>query len=160
MLIVIFLISIILIGLGFYFAYKNRWNGGSWEYENGGTISCFIFGFIGALSSIICIIFTIDNLINLKVVNNKINILEENNAYIEEKIYAILETYCEHENKTLVDISPDNPEMILLLYPELKAVTLFESYIETIKSNNQQIKDLKLEKANNSIYQWWLYFGG
>ena len=50
--------------------------------------------------------------------------------------------------------------VFLLIYPELKADQLFESYILTLKSNNTEIRNLKIKKVNESIYKWWLYFGG
>lgn len=154
MLIIFLILCLGLIVLGFLFAHKHR------DYENGGTIGCWIPGFMGLFATIIVSVVMIANLVNCRVINQKIEVLTENNVQIEEKLYATLQAYCEHENKTLVDISPDNPEIILLIYPELKADQLFESYILTLKSNNADIRDLKIKKVNESIYKWWLYFGG
>jgi hypothetical protein len=158
MIIIFTLISIILIFLGFYAAYKQRYDR-SWDYENGVTIPCFLFGFIGIVICTVAAIFLIANLVRCKTIEQKIEVLTENNTQLEEKIYTTLQTYCEYEGKTLVDISPDNPEVILLIYPELKANVLFESYILTLKSNNETIKNLKVQKIDESIYKWWLYFG-
>lgn len=160
MLIVFILISLILIALGFIIAYKNRNSYDEWHYENGGAIAFWVTGFITLAIEVIVYIVLIVNLVNCKVINQKIEVLNENNSQIEEKLYATLQTYCEHENKTFVEISPENPEVILLIYPELKADQLFESYILTLKSNNAAIRDLKIKKVNESIYKWWMYFGG
>ena len=160
MLIVFLVLSLGLIALGFYFAYSHKDRFDRWNYENGGTIGCWVPGFICLTITAIVGIILIANLVNCKVINQKIEVLSENNNQIEEKLYITLQAYCEHENKTLVDISPDNPEVILLIYPELKADQLFESYILTLKSNNATIRDLKIKKVNESIYKWWLYFGG
>ena len=160
MLLIFIGIAIILIVLGFYFAYKERYSNGRWDFEFGGTIACLIPGFLILIVSIVVYIVLTVLLINLKIVDKKLTVLQENNAQIEEKLYVTLEAYCKHENKTFVEISPENPEVILLIYPELKADSLFESYIDTLKSNNQEIRSLQLEKINKSIYKWWLYFGG
>ena len=160
MLIIFLILCLGLIALGFYFAYSHQGcYSDKWEYENGGTIGCWVPGFICLAVTLIVGIVLIANLVNCKVIDQKIEVLTENNNQIEEKLYVTLQAYCEHENKTLVDISPDNPEIILLLYPELKADQLFESYILTLKDNNATIKELKIKKINESIYKWWLYFG-
>lgn len=160
MLIIFLILSLGLIALGFYSASKHKDYYKKWDYENGGTIGCWIPGIIGLIATIAVAIVLIINLVNCKVIEQKIEVLTENNNQIEEKLYITLQAYCEHENKTLVDISPDNPEVILLIYPELKADQLFESYILTLKSNNTEIRNLKIKKVNESIYKWWLYFGG
>ena len=158
MIIIFTLISITLIFLGFYAAYKQRYSG-NWDYENGITIPCFIFGFMGIVICTVAAVFLIVSLVRCKTIEQKIEVLTENNTQIEEKIFATLQTYCEYEGKTLVDISPDNPEIILLIYPELKANILFESYILTLKSNNEIIRNLKVQKIDEFTYRWWLYFG-
>ena len=160
MLIIFLILSLGLIALGFFSAYKYKTHYGRWDYDNGGTIGCWIPGIIGLVVTIAVVIGLIINLVNCKVIEQKIEILTENNNQIEEKLYITLQAYCEHENKTLIDISPDNPEVILLIYPELKADKLFESYILILKSNNTEIRNLKIKKVNESIYKWWLYFGG
>ena len=159
MLIVFILISLILIALGYIVAYKKRDSYNRWNYDNDGTAFFWIVGFITLAIEIIAYIVLIINIVNCKVINQKIEVLTENNNQIEEKLYITLQAYCEHENKTFVEISPANPEVILLIYPELKADQLFESYILTLKSNNAAIRDLKIKKVNESIYKWWMYFG-
>lgn len=160
MLIIFLILSLGLIALGFFSAYKHKTHYNRWDYDNGGTIGCWIPGIIGLVAIIVVVIVLIINLVNCKVIEQKIEVLTENNNQIEEKLYITLQAYCEHENKTLIEISPDNPEVILLVYPELKADQLFESYILTLKSNNTEIRNLKIKKINESIYKWWLYFGG
>ena len=160
MLIIFLILSLGLIVLGFFSAYKHKTHYGRWDYDNGGTIGCWIPGIICLVATIVAVIVLIISLVNCKVIEQKIEVLTENNNQIEEKLYITLQAYCEHENKTFVDISPNNPEVILLVYPELKADQLFESYILTLKSNNTEIKNLKIKKINESIYKWWLYFGG
>lgn len=49
-------------------------------------------------------IVLIVNLVNCRVIKQKIEVLTENNNQIEEKLYITLQAYCEHENKTLIEI--------------------------------------------------------
>lgn len=164
MILCILAFSLILIGLGILVAYLGRYycsydRKTEWDW-NVGSILLIVIGSFATLISFIVIFCLIGTLVSLKPINNKITYLEQNNAIIEEKLYVALENYCEHENKTLVEISPDNPEVIFLIYPELKANELFESYINTLVENNNEIKQLNLKKINEPIYKWWLYFGG
>lgn len=154
MLIIFLILSLGLIALGFFSAHKHKDHYSRWDYENGGTIGCWIPGISCLVATTIVSVVLIANLVNCRVIDQKIEVLTENNTQIEEKLYVTLQAYCEHENKTLVDISPDNPEIILLVYPELKADQLFESYILTLKENNATIRDLKIKKVNESIYKW------
>lgn len=163
MILILLVISLLLIGLGILVAYCGRSYNSyhrktEWNYD-GGALPLTIIGAFGAIGSVISTIILIGSLISLKPINNKIEILEQRNAVIEEKLYVALESYCKHENETLVEISPENPEVILLIYPELKADELFSSYINTLIENNNTIKELELKKTNEPVYKWWLYFG-
>ena len=164
MILCILAFSLILIGLGILVAYLGRcycsYNRKTeWDWD-GAAIPLLVIGSFATLISFIATFCLIGTLVSLRPIDNKITYLEQNNAVIEEKLYVALENYCEHENKTLVEISPDNPEVIFLIYPELKANELFESYINTLVENNNEIKQLNLKKINEPVYKWWLYFGG
>ena len=162
MLIAILIFSIILICIGFYSAYKHRYKRFEeieWNYGNGVTIIGLVFGFTFLVLSLFAMPIVTVYLIDCKNLDIKIEFLEENNVELENKIYETVEQYCIYENKVMQDISADKPELILLLYPELKANELFNSYIATLRENNAEIKELTLNKLNEKVYQWWLYFG-
>ena len=163
MLVVFTVLSLLLIALGILIAYLGRyWCSYNKKYKwnwDGGSFPLILTGSFCLVGAIIGIIILIGNLVALKPIDNKISYLEQNNAAIEERLYIALETYCEHENKTLVEISPDNPEVIFILYPELKTNDLFEFYIDTLVANNNELKQLNITKLNEPIYKWWLYFG-
>lgn len=150
MILVIIAISIILIIIGDFIGKKDH------DYEG----RCLAFLVPGAiilvLSVIVCIVLVMFT-VECNVIGKKIEILEENNAQIEEELYDALKAYCEYENETFENLS--NPESIFFLYPELKADTLFQTYMETLQSNKKEITDLQLEKAYESTYRWMLYFG-
>ena len=45
-----------------------------------------------------------------------------------------------------------------MLFPELTSNTLVQKQIEIYVNNNQQIKELKVNKLNHDLYGWWLFF--
>lgn len=150
MILAIIAISIISIIIGDYLGKKDR------DYD--GRCLAFLIPGIGVLIlstviGLVLVMFTME----LKVIDQKIEILEENNSQIEEELYDALEAYCEYENKTFENFS--DPEAIFLVFPELKADALFQTYMTTLQSNKKEITKLQLEKAYEPVYRWWLYFG-
>lgn len=110
MILVIIAISIILIIVGIYLGNKDC------DYE--GRCLAFLVPGIGVLilSIVVCtilLVFTVE----CKVIDKKIEILEENNTQIEEKLYNAIEAYCEYENKTFENLT--DPEAAFLIFPEL-----------------------------------------
>ena len=150
MILVIIAVSIILIIIGDFIGKRDG------DYE-GRCLAFLVPGIsVLVLSIIVCMVLVIFT-VECSVMDKKIEILEENNAQIEEELYDALEAYCEYENETFENLS--NPETIFFLYPELKADTLFQTYMETLQSNKKEITDLQLEKVYESTYKWMLYFG-
>ena len=150
MILVILAISIILIIIGVYLGNKDG------DYE--GRALAFLVPGIGVLViSIIVGLVLIMFITDCKVIDKKIEILEQNNAEIEKKLYVAIEAYCEYENKTFENLS--DPEAVFLLFPELKADSLFQTYMETLQENKKEITKLQLEKVNETVHKWWLYFG-
>lgn len=160
MLIVILLFGLFLIWLSYFIYSKKESEGYYSSYDECFEVVLCVFAGIVSFAALIGIIAMGISLINCRTINQKIDYLYENNEQVEEKLYYSLQQYCEYENKTFTEISPDNPEVLFMIYPELKSDTLFVSYMDTIVDNNAQIKELKLEQINAATYKWWLYFGG
>lgn len=117
---------------------------------------------IGAVSLIISIIATIYFGVNVKsndVIDDKIAMYQEENSIIEEQIAIVVSDYMEHESKVFDSAKVSSPVILAQLYPELKSDELVKSQIDIYIANNEKIKDLKLQKINDSVYRWWLYFG-
>lgn len=150
MILVIIAISLILILIGNYIGRKDR------DYE-GRCLAFLIPGIAVLILSIAVGVALLVNITGCKIMGKQIEILEQNNAEIEEELYDALEAYCEYENETFETIS--NPETIFLVFPELKANTLFQTYMQTLQENKKEITELQLQKAYETTYKWWLYFG-
>lgn len=150
MILVILGISILLIVIG-YVLYNRSYD------EIGAPIIV-----ISVISMIVSIIATIYFGVNVKsndVIDDKIAMYQEENTKIEEQIAIIVSDYMEHESKVFDNAKVSSPIILAQLYPELKSDELVKSQIDIYVANNEKIKDLKLQKINDSVYRWWLYFG-
>lgn len=161
MLIVLFIIFLVMIGIGF-------------------AIVCFIdefdhpeinfFGAMGILIGCIAEFFVVIAIIaqcwgisQLKIADTKIAMYEEENTKIEQDIATIVKDYMNYEKDTYKVASEqiDGSSLLVLteLYPDLKSNELIKKQIEIYTENNNKIKQLKEEKINNQVCKWWLYFG-
>ena len=152
MLIVIFAVCLIAIFVG-------AWIYDNWEHENVGTalvsigsiIAIFVFGFL---------VVSICKVAGACVIDEKIQLYEDANAAIEERINDTVEDYKAYENDTLEKFDGHNGTEVVSLYPELKANELIQEQMEIYYQNQTTILGLKEEKVNMKPWRWWLYFGG
>ena len=96
---------------------------------------------------------------NLKVIDQKIAMYQEENTKIEEQISEVVKQYQEYESGIFAEASSESAITLVALYPDLKADTLVQKQIEVYLENNETIKALKEDKINGSVKRWWLYFG-
>lgn len=152
MLIVIALITL-LITIGF-FALANDDPNGMWEA--GGALSSVVF-----IISILAMFWTGYHVNRcVYVIPTQIAMYEEENARIEEKVRDTVNKYMEYEGGVIMEIAPEDDAMTLIsLYPDLKTDQLISEEISVYIANNDQIKKLKAEQAEQASYKWWLYFG-
>lgn len=108
---------------------------------------------------IIFFIILLHSLISLRIIDEKINVYSNQNKEIEQKVETTIKQYMEYENKTFVQLKPEEYVNLINLYPELKSDELLQKEIKLYIKNNNEILDLKQEKLNGTIYKWWLYFG-
>lgn len=123
------------------------------EFE--GWMSSFVFLFL-ELGVVFCLI---DGVVNERVIDNKIELLEKQNTEIEEKVELTVKTYMAFEKDTLKEFKIGSYMQIANLYPDLKSNELIQSQINLYEKNNEKILELMNEKADISNYKWWLYFG-
>ena len=150
MIIVIFLVCVGVIVLG-------AWLYNDVEEISGGvTLFCGISG--GVISSIafICLLVSVSN---LKVIDAKIEMYQDENAKIENQITECVKQYQEYETEIFTEVAPESAITLVALYPELKADTLVSKQIDVYLANNQKIKELKECKISGDVYRWWAYFG-
>lgn len=152
MIIVLIFISIAIIILGLYL---NK----DINTEDSGMFLT-VAGTIGFAIKIIALIILLNSLINIRVVDEKIELYTKQNKEIENKIELVVNQYMEHENKTFSELKTTESYITLVtLYPELKSDKLIEKEITLYEENNEKIISLKEQKINEKIYKWWLYFG-
>lgn len=118
-----------------------------------------VIGGVALVVSLIALVCLSVSVSGLKVIDNKIEMYQEENAKIEAQIAVTVEKYQQHETNIFTEVAPDSSITLVALYPELKSDTLVQSQIEVYIENNNKIKSLKEEKINGSVYRWWLYFG-
>lgn len=107
------------------------------------------------------LVYLLIKLIEMRIINEKIELYTNQNNEIENKIAVVVKQYMEHENKTFKDLKTDTSYITLTtLYPELKSDKLIEKEIDLYEANNEKIITLKEQKINERVYKWWLYFGG
>lgn len=100
------------------------------------------------------------NLVECRVIDKKIELYNNQNKEIEEKVEIVVKEYMQHESNTFKGLKTDESYIALVtLYPELKADKLIQQEIDLYEENNNKIIDLKEKKINAIIYKWWLYFG-
>lgn len=117
-------------------------------------------GTIGVAVCLIVIGCLAYDISELKVIDEKIEMYQEENVKIESDLAEAVAKYQEYESGIIASVAPDSSVALVSLYPELKADTLIQKQIEVYIENNNKIKGLKEEKISGSVVRWWLYFGG
>ena len=101
-----------------------------------------------------------EEIANIRTYKRQMEICIEENANIETKIQKAIQNYMEHENKTLTELSVNDPMFVIQNYPELKSDVLIAREIETYMANTAEIKTYKNKIAEEDYLKWKLYFGG
>ena len=115
---------------------------------------------IGIIVKTIALAIIAWNLVECRVIDEKVTLYEVQNKEIEQKIEIAVKGYMQHENNTFKELKTNDSYITLVtLYPELKADTLIQQEINIYEDNNNKVIKLKEQKINKSIYKWWLYFG-
>lgn len=118
--------------------------------------------FIGSIPILVCLIAVIGltiGVVNLSVIDQKIEMYEQENIKIEQQVETAVKAYQEHEKDVFTSVKTDSYMQLVTLYPELKSDTLVQTQIETYQENNAKIKELKEQAINGNVKRWWLYFG-
>lgn len=161
MLIVLFIIFLVMIGIGFEIVcYIDEFDHPAISFF--GAMSIFIVC-IAEFLVVIAIITQCWGISQLKISDTKIAMYEEENTKIEQDIATIVKDYMNYEKDTYKVSSEqiENSSLLVLteLYPDLKSNELVKKQMDIYTENNNKIKQLKEEKINNQICKWWLYFG-
>ena len=86
-------------------------------------------------------------------------VLEEQNQIVLSQIKPLVQQALEYESNTYKDFKLDAAKVIAFtqLYPELKANDFLNKQIDIILANQEEIKQLKLNKASLNAYHFWLW---
>ncbi len=117
------------------------------------------FSFIATIGIFITIMCFIPKFANESVYDTRIEIVQESNQQLEEQICSAVEKYLEHEENVYEKLDITTAIGLFSAYPNLKSNELVQALIDTYKANAEEIKALKLEKANLAIYKFLVYFG-
>ena len=175
MLILITVITIVVLSIAWYVAYKSdykkveiSWKNdkpeprNDWHHEIQTKIAIvlsIILGIMFVLHLMVACMVWVPNMVECKTIEYKIEMYEQENTEIESDIEKIVEQYYKHENATF-DMSEINSATTLVqMYPELKSDKLAMKQIDIYKENNDAIKSLKINQINCQKAKWWLYFG-
>ena len=130
----------------------------SYDFDDVG-MGMSALGGVGSLASFIALLVLVGCVINLKVIDSKIAMYQEENTKIESQITECVKQYQQYETDIFTEVTPESAVTLVALYPELKADTLVSKQIDVYLANNQKIKELKESKISGDVYRWWLYFG-
>ena len=131
----------------------------SYHYDGVG-FGMSVVGICATILTLIFLIFTMICFVDLKIIDQKITIYQEENTKIESQVETLVSQYQDYESGIFKDLQNESDVTLALsLYPELKADKLVTKQLNLYVKNNQKIKELKVEKLNEKIFKWWLYFG-
>lgn len=155
MILIILAISIVILVLGIVFAaiWHDDWD---MEWVWGTTLTV---GIIASVASICVTVWLVGEVSLAGLIDQKIEMYEDQNAQIEERVAVSVEKYMQYEDGIFTEVKPEDSITFVTLYPELKSDKLIEKQIGVYVSNNQMISELKEQRINVSKYKWWLYFG-
>ena len=92
-------------------------------------------------------------------IDQKIEMYQEENSAIENRIDSAVENYMKYEASTYTDIKDKDAITLVSLFPELKADELVQQQLYVYVTNNQKIKELRETKIDLSLDKFLLYFG-
>lgn len=156
------ILLIVIFGVLTYALYR----GGESFFKKGhDTINFFYIGaalvaIVDILIIISLIFIDVPKIATAYTIDDKINMYQETNAQIEERIGAAIEQYKGYEKGTLKELKGNEDVVTLVtMYPELKTDNLISKQIETYVYNNAKIQELREEEIEISKTRWWVYFG-
>ena len=114
----------------------------------------FIIGVVDLVIVVFALLFYPHN------IDKKLEMYQEENLLIEEKVKNTVSVYMDYEYATYEELLKDMDIITLIVkYPALNSNQLVMAEIETYKENSKIIKDLREKQIDKSTYNWWLYFG-
>lgn len=123
------------------------------------AITAGLISTVGIIATLIAILVITPDVNTEFVIDQKIQLYEQENAIIEQRIDTVVQEYMAYEKETYADLSAVDPVARVALFPELKADTMVQAQIQTYTQNWEKIMSLKEQKVNLITQRWWLSFG-
>lgn len=121
------------------------------------TIIMFVIGFISFIIFTVLVVAICSYPYNI---DKKIEMYQEENTLIEEKVKNTVMAYMDYEQETYDNLVKNaDLETLLITYPELNSNELVKTQIDTYVQNNNKLKELKEKQIDKSTMAWLLYFG-
>lgn len=111
------------------------------------------------------LLYTVNNVMELKIIDQQIEMYQEENSNIQNSISKIIGNYMDYEQgtytKSLESMDLKSLDIVVLsqLYPDLKANEMVNQQINIYQENNNKVRELKEKKIKYQLSKWWLYFG-
>lgn len=120
----------------------------------------FILGtFIGvpSLIAILCCWGTYSY--RTETISSQLEVLETQNEIILSQIEPVIQKALDFESNTYKElkVSPENIITISQIYPDLKDNSFIQTQLNVIINNQQQITQLKLNKATLNAFHFWIW---
>ena len=92
-------------------------------------------------------------------IDSRLAVLEEQNTIVLTQVEPLVQQALNYESSNYQDLKLDAAKVIAFtqLYPDLKANDFLNKQIDIILANQQEIKQLKLDKASLNAYHFWLW---
>lgn len=116
-------------------------------------------GIVLLIISILAFIITICHYNNIaSTASYKLEVLEEQNKEILTQVEPVVKEALKYESTTYSNLKIDADRLIAVgqMYPDLKNNTFIQTQLNVIISNQQEIKQLKLQKASLNAYRLWI----
>ena len=120
----------------------------------------FIFGsFIGGISIIAMLCCWGVYSYRTETINSQLEVLESQNAIILSQIEPVIQKALDFESNTYKElkVNPENIITISQIYPDLKDNSFIQTQLSVILTNQQQITQLKLNKATLNAFHFWIW---
>ena len=120
----------------------------------------FILGILIGVSSLIAILICWGVYsYRTETINSQLEVLESQNEIILSQIEPVIQKALDFESNTYKELKV-NPENIITLsqiYPDLKDNSFIQTQLNVILTNQQQITQLKLNRATLNAFHFWIW---
>lgn len=156
MLYLLLILTAILWIIAAFISFDDRYNRHN-DFTEQGT---FISGsFIGGISIIAILCCWGVYSYRTETINSQLEVLESQNAIILSQIEPVIQKALDFESNTYKElkVNPENIITISQIYPDLKDNSFIQAQLSVILTNQQQITQLKLNKATLNAFHFWIW---